>query len=68
MAGPNGYAGTVESGTGGSYRVRLNTGVVVDVTQMQIDPGETVDPGTKVLVVKVGVDDYRMQVPVWQAG
>jgi hypothetical protein len=36
----------------------------VNVTQLQIDSGETVDAGTWTLVTKAGTD-YYMMVPVW---
>lgn len=39
--------------------------VTVDAIQMQIDPDETIEPGTQVLLVRVG-KRYYMQVPVWQ--
>lgn len=39
--------------------------VTVDAIQLQIDDDETIEPGTQVLLVRVG-KRYYMQVPVWQ--
>lgn len=62
--GANGFYGTVVSGTGNRYRVRLNTGAIVFVTQGQIDSGETIPVGTFALVTKAS-GNFFMQVPVF---
>jgi len=60
-----GLIGTVQSGTGSTYQVKLQgTGQVVTVTQLSIDPTETIPAGTPVVVVQVG-SAYQMQTPVW---
>jgi hypothetical protein len=65
--GGGGLPGEVLSGTGSTYTVRITTeeGTEdVTVTQLQIDPTETIPAGTKAIVAKVG-EDYFMQVAVW---
>jgi hypothetical protein len=39
-------------------------GPTVTVTQIQIDPSQTIPVGTPVIVIQVG-SNYYMQVPVW---
>lgn len=62
------FTGTVLSGSGSTYQVRIDTGVgstaVVTVTQKQIDSGATIPAGSGVVVVKIG-SSYKMQFPVW---
>jgi hypothetical protein len=61
-----GYTGTVQSGTGNTYQVLLNTGAVVSVTILQIASTETIPAGTQLIVVQF-VNAYYSQVPVWIA-
>jgi hypothetical protein len=62
--GDPGYIGTIVSGTGNSYQVKLNTGQTVACTVPQIDSSETIPVGTQLLVVLAG-SVYTMQPPVW---
>jgi hypothetical protein len=71
--GGGGVPGQIVSGSGDTYDVDLyEKGVAagvtktVSVTQLQIDPAETINAGTWTLVTQAG-DGYFMQVPVWGA-
>ena len=66
MPSNQGFTGTVVSGTGATYSVTLNTGPTVSVTQLQIDPTETIPAGTKVIVIQIA-SLYYMAVPGWLA-
>lgn len=60
----NTFTGTVLSGSGATYSVRLGIGQTVNVTQLQINSDDIIPAGTRVLVVKeAGV--FKMVVPVW---
>jgi hypothetical protein len=64
----NAFTGTVQSGSGNSYSVALSNGTTVTVTQLQIDPTDTIPAGTAVVVVgrqSGGQTIYEMQAPVW---
>lgn len=62
----NGFTGIVQSGTGASYQVLLNTGQTVTVTILQIDPGETIPAGTPLIIVlNENNGQYYAQVAVW---
>ena len=64
----NGFTGVVQSGTGATYQVLLNTGQTVTVTILQIDPGETIPSGTPLIVVLNETNGaYYSQVAVWTA-
>lgn len=64
MASPNGFTGTVTGGTSHTYTVDVDGGGSETVHQMQIDNGETIPAGTKVVLVLIG-GSYYMQVPVF---
>lgn len=66
-ATPNGFIGTVVSGSGSSYQVAISGLGTVPVTQQQIEASETIPAGTKAYVVKEG-QTYKMCVPVWLQG
>jgi hypothetical protein len=59
-----GLIGTVVSGSGSTYQVAIKGGPTVTVTQLSIDPSETIPAGTPAVVVQVGAV-YYMQVPTW---
>jgi hypothetical protein len=70
MPAPNGtaYLGTVVSGgPGSSYQVSITGVGTVAVTQVYIDPTETIPAGTSVVVV-VSAGAYFMQSPVFAPG
>lgn len=46
------------------YNVRLQSGTVVEVVQMQIHPEDRIPFGTTAYVIQTGTE-YQMQVPVW---
>jgi len=58
-----GLRGTVVSGSGSSYVVNTSSGNK-NVTQLQIDSGETIPAGTSVVLFR-DASGYFMQVPVW---
>lgn len=62
--GGGGDAGTIVSGSGTSYQVKLISGKTVSVAQGTLDPTDTIPVGTFVLVAQVS-GNYYMQVPVW---
>jgi hypothetical protein len=71
--GGGGIPGQVQSGgPGPSYQVAIYTAglaggfIVVTVTQLQIDPDETIPVGTWALVTQAGAN-YYMNVPTWAA-
>lgn len=69
MDEPNGYLGTILSGSGATYSVSVTQdGLIfstVTATALNItDPLEDVPDGTQVIVLKVG-SVYYFQVPVW---
>lgn len=67
QSGGGGFPGTVVSGSGSAYQVRITTpegSKTVAVTQVQIATGATIPAGTGAVVVQVG-EAYYMQVPVW---
>ncbi len=64
MAAPNGFTGTVVSGSGSTYSVSIVGVGTVSVSVPQIDAAETIPAGKKILVVKEG-SVYRSVVPVW---
>jgi hypothetical protein len=71
--GGGGFPGKVLSGgPGATYKVAVyQSGLggkptTVSVTQLQIDPAETIPAGTWAMVSQVG-SSYYMQVPVWGA-
>jgi hypothetical protein len=70
-AAPTCFPGLVVSGSGSDYLVNIypngigNAAVEVTVTQLQIDPSQTIPPGTAALVTKTTDGSYYMQVPVW---
>lgn len=57
------FLGTVVSGSGANYKVKIGT-QTVSVTQAQINSDETIPAGTKAFVLQTG-STYSMQVPVW---
>jgi hypothetical protein len=59
------FMGQIQSGGGQKYKVQLDTGDTVDVTQMQISNSAAIPAGTFALVLKLADDSYVMQVPVW---
>ena len=63
-SGNPGFTGTVVSGSGNTYQVKLNTGATVSVQQLQIDSSQTIPAGSSVIVIQVG-NKYFMQTAVW---
>lgn len=64
MSGPNGFTGTIQSGTANQYQVLLNNGQTVTAECLAIADTETVPVGYKVVVVLVA-GTYYFQVPLW---
>jgi hypothetical protein len=64
MPAPNGYVGTISSGSGTTYVVTISGLGTVSATCVQIDAGETIPAGTKVLIIKDG-SVYKFTVPVF---
>lgn len=65
--------GQIVSGTGAAYQVNTypkglsGPAVQVAVTQLQIDPSQTIPAGTWTLVSQTSDGSYWMQVPVWSS-
>lgn len=58
------FLGTVVSGSGATYRVKIGTALTVTATVPGINADETVPAGTKGTVFKGGTS-YTLLVPLW---